>query len=86
MLETGEIVSVATKKGPEVRILPLAVFVDAAIVPIALDAELNGRLAVRIPDAPTVTDVAPVTLPRATTTRPIFVYVPSELAAPTKVA
>ena len=73
MLDTGEIVSVATRKGPDVRTQPLAVFVDAAIVPIASDAALNGKSPVKIPDAPTVTDVAPVKLPLTTTTRPIFV-------------
>ena len=79
-------VSVATTQGPVIRIFPLAVFVDAAIEPIASDAAENGSPVVRMPDAPTVTDVAPVRLPLTVTCRPIFVYVPSELAAPANVA
>ena len=86
MLPTGDIVVTATTYGPVTRTTPLAVLVDAAMLPIPSDDALNGRLDVKMPDAPTVTDVAPVRMPLTVTCRPTLVYVPLELAAPTKVA
>lgn len=67
MLLTGDIVVTATINGPVALITPDAVFEDAAMLPIPPKAAVLNGVSVRIPEAPTVTDVAPAMVPQIVT-------------------